>query len=216
VGEDGTLRLWDSLNGDEKILLPTGDRLTCVKYSPWNNRICCGGEGGKLYILKLYGFDADTLKLAHEEDSTVDETKREVAESIRDQSPDVEEQKHPKTREAILNELDLVRHRLTRLLEDLDYPPSDLDGEERESWRKGQLKKIEELKAKEQRIWETLENLESGQILETSKEEMKSELQTIDKEKEEITSSESTTITCKCGHRNPVSEKWCKNCGREL
>ncbi len=34
--------------------------------------------------------------------------------------------------------------------------------------------------------------------------------------KQKKISMEEQTITCKCGHKNPVGERWCKNCGREL
>jgi WD40 repeat protein len=30
------------------------------------------------------------------------------------------------------------------------------------------------------------------------------------------TTKNPNSITCKCGHKNPAGERWCKNCGREL
>jgi len=53
-------------------------------------------------------------------------------------------------------------------------------------------------------IWEELERLEAGQPGEISSSQQEDIL------KEQI------SITCKCGHNNPVTERWCKNCGREL
>jgi hypothetical protein len=170
--------------------------------------IVCGDSGGNLYILELIGFDSIHLyqekeavrKKAFEPLREKESSEKEEIERMQEKQKEL-----PETREGLLSEADRIRHKYTRLLEDLDYPPSDLTEEERESWRKGQLKRIEELKAKEQRIWKVLEHLRTDQPTQASS-----------TQEEEISSKQRTTITCKCGHKNPVDERWCKNCGREL
>ena len=96
--------------------------------------------------------------------------------------------------------LELIGFGATSLAEGKEAVPEQTVEEARE-------KELPELKADE----------EKKEKLPESREEflLKAD-QIIEREQEAITSSESPTISCKCGHNNPATERWCKNCGREL
>jgi WD40 repeat protein len=63
---DQTVRLWDAERGEPIEVYPSLGELECCDFSPLNNMIACGDNGGNLYILRLVGFDSNFLVLGKE------------------------------------------------------------------------------------------------------------------------------------------------------
>ncbi|NIO22116.1 MAG: hypothetical protein GTN76_15655, partial [Candidatus Aenigmarchaeota archaeon] len=204
VSHDETVRLWDAEMGKIIYIYPCIGAVIDSSFSPMGKMIATGDTGGNLYILELIGFGSASL--AESKEAAPEQSVEEAGEKrLPELKVDEEKQeKLPESREELLQKADKIRYQYTRLLEDLDYPPSDLNEEKKQNWRKEQLERIEGLKVREKEIWEELERLEAGQPVEVSFAQ------------QEDISREQSTIICKCGHKNPPNEKWCKNCGREL
>jgi WD40 repeat protein len=66
ASEDSTIRLWDAERGEPIEVYPSLGELECCDFSPLNNMIACGDNGGNLYILRLVGFDSNFLVLGKE------------------------------------------------------------------------------------------------------------------------------------------------------
>jgi len=183
-GKDNTIRFWEVQTGKPIGLYPCLGNVLCCSFSPSGNICACGDLGGNLYILRLVGFNSTSLaqdKEAAPKAAVEEPGEKDVPEK---KAGGKKQEKLSESRKELLLKDYKVRYQYTRLLEDLDYPPSDLNGEERESWRKEQLKKIEELKAKEKRIWEALEHPRTDQPTQASS-----------TQEEEISSEQRTTIT---------------------
>ncbi len=168
---DTTVRLWDAQTGEPIEVYPCLGYVLCCTFSPSGNIVASGDSGGNVYILELIGFGAISLakgKKAVPKKAVEALREKEVSERKEVEGIQEKQEELPESRGELLSEADKIRHLYTRLLEDLDYPLSDLKEGEKESWRREQLKKIEELKTKEQRIWETLEKFKSSRPREAS------------------------------------------------
>ena len=53
--KDKTLKLWDARSGTELYTFPALGALDACGFSPLGDRVCCGDEGGTVYILELSG-----------------------------------------------------------------------------------------------------------------------------------------------------------------
>jgi len=57
---DKTVRLWNAETGEEILMYPALGPVNCCAFSPLGDRVCCGDDGGNVYLLKLFGLDKDS------------------------------------------------------------------------------------------------------------------------------------------------------------